>query len=71
MSYDEDISKRKSHHMSRSLYYGQPSLANVYSRHLLQDLLRDLESDKLEPEIRVQIEAELARRAARKSKHSK
>jgi hypothetical protein len=51
--------------MTNSLYYGSPSLANPYQRHETWSLMRDLESDKLNPAIRVQIEAELARRATK------
>jgi len=54
--------------MTNSLYYGQPSLTHVYSRHETWSLMRDLESDKLDPEIRVQMEAELARRQTRNRK---
>lgn len=57
------VSKHKGH----SNYYGQPSLSNPYSRHETWSLLQDLESDKLDPELRVLIEAELARRAAKKT----
>jgi hypothetical protein len=57
--------------MSNSVYYGSPTLTNVYARHETWSLMRDLESDKLDPSIRVQIEAELARRAAKKSSKRK
>jgi mannitol-1-phosphate/altronate dehydrogenase len=53
---------------TNSLYYGAPRLTNPYCRHETWSLLRDLESDKLDQDIRVQMEAELARRATRRRK---
>ena len=50
-----------------SLYYGAPSLAHPYCRHDLWSLLQDLESEKLDPETRTAIEAEVARRAAKRA----
>jgi hypothetical protein len=75
MTYDHwkttnpDDEFMESKHMTYSHYYGSPRLTNVYARHETWSLLLDLESDKLDADVRVQIEDELARRAAKKKGH--
>jgi hypothetical protein len=55
-----------------SIYYGSAVSINAFPTYSTADLQRDLESDKLDANTRLKIEAEIARRAtAKKSRKPK